>query len=426
MSQTVDPAPRSQVTLVLCTVLHMFTHAYGAMLVPLYLLITRDLHLGKVQFAALLVTVYGGVYMACSFGSGILADRLDRRWLLGCGLVVNAIAVALMGLTRRYETLIALSVLGGLAGTLFHPAANALIPAHFPKSPGMAIGLLGIGSGLGFFFGPQYAGWRAVHASWHFGSIANWQRPCIELGLMGLVCGLLFLIIAREAPGATHARKTPRPLGRRIRWTVVAIACTLGCRDFSGIASVSLVSIYLQKAHHLDAAAAGFAVGAMMLIGVVANPLAVWISPGPKRLPMLVLSLVCAGMVAWTVPGISRAWMLAVLCLYQGFHLGSYAISDAAILERVPAALRGRVVGLFLCLAGTAASTSPWIMGFWTDHFGPRASDPHAYYAPFGLLGLLMFIATLSVPLIAQLGEPVIGAIEPIRQITPATMEPVL
>ena len=421
-----DSAPRSQVTLVLCTVLHMFTHAYGAMLVPLYLLITRDLHLGKVQFAALLVTVYGVVYAACSFGSGILADRLDRKRLLGLGLLVNAIAICLMGVTRRYELLVALAVLGGLGGTLFHPAANALIPAHFPRSPGMAIGLLGMGSGLGFFFGPQYAGWRAVHATWHFGSIANWQRPCIELGLMGVVCGFLFLLIAREAPGATHARREPRPLGRRMRWTVTAIACTLGCRDFSGIASVSLVSIYLQKAHHLDAAAAGFVVGAMMLIGVVANPLAVWISPGTRRLPMLVLALLVAGAVAWTVPGISRSWILAVLCLYQGFHLGSYAISDAAILERVPAALRGRVVGLFLSLAGTAASTSPWIMGLWTDHFGARAADPRAYYGPFGLLGLLMFVATASIPLIAKLGAPVTGPIEPIRQIAPATMEPVM
>lgn len=421
-----EPAPRSHVTLVLCTVLHTFTHAYGAMLVPLYLLITRDLHLGKVQYAALLVTVYGVVYSGCSFGSGMLADRMDRRRLLGLGLIVNAIAIALMGLTRRYEVLIALAVMGGLAGTLFHPAANAMIPAHFPKSPGMAIGLLGIGSGLGFFFGPQYAGWRAVHASWHLGSIANWQRPCIELGLMGLVCGVVFLLIAREAPGATHARKAPRPLGRRMRWTVTAIACTLGCRDFSGVASVSLVSIYLQKAHHLDAAAAGFAVGAMMLIGVLANPLAVWISPGRKRLPMLVGSLACAGVVICLVPGIPRGEALGVLCAFQAFHLGSYAISDAAILERVPAALRGRVVGLFLSLAGTAASTSPWIMGFWTDRFGARGANPGAYYAPFGLLGLLMLIATVSVPLIAKLGEPVEGPIDPLTEIAPATMEPVM
>ena len=70
-------------------------------------------------------------------------------------------AIALMGLTRRYELLVLLGVLGGLFGTLFHPAANALIPAHYPKKLGIVIGLLGIGSGLGFFAGPQFAGWRA-------------------------------------------------------------------------------------------------------------------------------------------------------------------------------------------------------------------------------------------------------------------------
>ena len=31
--------PRSVLTLVLCTLLHAFTHAYGTLLVPLYLLI---------------------------------------------------------------------------------------------------------------------------------------------------------------------------------------------------------------------------------------------------------------------------------------------------------------------------------------------------------------------------------------------------
>src|SRR5205807_1106485 len=108
-----------------------------------------------------------------------------------------------------------------------------------------------------------------------------------------------------------------------------------------------------------------FIVGAMMLIGVVANPLAVWISPGRKRLPMLALALLSAGVVVCAVPWFSASWVLPVLCLFQAFHLGSYAIGDAAILERVAPSLRGRVVGLFLTLAGTAANLSPWIMGFW-------------------------------------------------------------
>ncbi|HEY2585771.1 MAG TPA: MFS transporter [Tepidisphaeraceae bacterium] len=421
-----SPGARGGVTLALCTLLHTFTHAYGAMLVPLYLLMRDDLHLSGVKYATLIVTVYGVVYSACSYGAGILADRFNRKDLLGWGLVLNAIAIALMGLTRRYDVLIGLAVAGGLAGTLFHPAANALIPAHFPKSPGMAIGLLGIGSGLGFFFGPQYAGWRAIHASWHFASVANWQKPCIELGAIGLLCGLLFLILAREAPGSHAKRPAPQPLGRRLRWTTVAIAMTLGARDFSGVASVSLVSIYLQKAQHLNAAAAGFIVGAMMLIGVVANPLAVWVSPGRLRLPMLAGILVVAGAIVCTIPWAPARWVLPILCGYQACQLGSYAMSDAGMLERVPAALRGRVVGLFLSLAGTAASMSPWVMGFWIDTFGLRASDPMAYVGPFALLGGTMWFATLSTPLIAKLGVAHVGEVKPVSEIMPRMVEPVM
>ena len=421
-----NSAPSSQVTLVLCTVLHMFTHAYGTMLVPLYLLIVADLRLPGVKYAALVVTVYGVVYFGCSFLAGSLADRLNRKHLLGWGLMVNALSIALMGLTRRYDVLIALAVAGGIGGTLFHPAANAMIPAHFPKSPGMAIGLLGIGSGLGFFFGPQYAGLEAVHAQWHFASIANWQKPCVELGVLGLIGGMLFLLIAREAPDAHGPRPRPQPLGSRLRWTVIAIAFTLGCRDFAGIACVSLVSIYLLNAQHLNAAATGFIVGAMMLIGVVANPLAVWISAGTRRLPILVMALLSAGVIVCTIPWFSEAWVLPVLCLFQACHLGSYAISDAAILERLPGPMRGRVVGLFLTIAGTIASTSPWIIGFWADHLGTRNSQQSAYFPLFILLGGLMWFAAVSIPLIAKLGIAQEGAIEPITEIAPRTMEAVM
>ena len=396
------------------------------MLVPLYLLMVAELHLPGVKSAALIITVYGVVYCVFSYCAGILADRMNRKDLLGWGLVINAIAIVLMGVTRRYEVLIALAILGGLAGTLFHPAANALVTSHFPKAPGMAIGLLGIGSGLGFFFGPQYAGWRAVHAQWQWGAIANWQKPCIELGILGLLSGIIFLLIARESPGDHHQRPVPQPLGRRLRWTVIAIAGTLGARDFAGVASISLVSIYLQKAHHMNAAAAGFIVGAMMLIGVVANPIAVWMSPGSRRLPMLAGVLLLAGIVICFVPFVTAAWALPVLCLYQAMQLGSYAMSDAAMLERVSAPLRGRVVGLFLTLAGTAASTSPWIMGWWTDAFGSRASQPATYIGPFVVLGAMMAFAMLSTPLIARMGEPRRGEIEPITEITPATMEAVM
>lgn len=422
MSQPL-PNIRSHVTLALCTVLHAFTHAYGTLLVPLYLMMSDDLNLKGEKYATLIVTVYGGVYCVFSYLAGILADKFDRKVLLGIGLIGNAIAITLMGLTRQYEVLIALAVLAGLCGTLFHPAASALVPAHYPKSPGMAIGLLGIGSGIGFFAGPQYAGWRAENAKWQFGSIADWQRPCIEMGLAGIVFGVLFLLIAREVHKTQ--RHTPTKMDRPLRNRVLAIAAVLGCRDFAGIAMISLTSIFLQKAHGLSVKQTGFVVGAMMLSSVIANPIAVWLSPGRRRLPTLLAALILGAITLATTPFLPIVWVLPTLCLFEAFQLGTYAVSDAAMLERVSPAVRGQLIGLFLTLAGTFASTGPWLMGWWTDRLGQRSHDPLAYVAPYTTLAALMGFAALSIPLIARMGKPSMTPIDPLTQISPATMETV-
>lgn len=487
----VDDAPslRSHVTLALCTVLHAFTHAYGTVLVPLYLLMESDLKLRGVWQASGVVTVYGLVYCATSYLAGILADRSDRRFLLGVGLVGNAVAIALIGVVRQYELVVALAVAAGLFGALFHPCANALVSAHYPKSPGLAIGFLGMGAGIGFFVGPQYAGWRAQAAGWHWGQIADWQRPLLEMGALGLAAGIAFLSVAKEAEARTRVSwwrrrltQTPahagaslappriedirggaelapalpegvprasssdgngqftddipgpgggsvhagHPLGSWLRNRVVAVAMTLGCRDFGGVSSLTLASIYLQKAHGLDTRRAGFIVGAMMLIGVVINPLCVWVSPGRRRLPALVVSLVASALVIVTVPWWPVRHILWVFVAFQACHLGSYAISDAAILERVSPEVRGRVVGLFLTIAGTFASTAPWVMGFWTDALGEAASQPRAYFGPFAVVGAMMLLSSLSAAFIARLGTPTgESPVGPMSEVTPATMEPV-
>jgi len=98
-------------------------------------------------------------------------------------------------------------------------------------------------------------------------------------------------------------------------------------------------------------------------------------------------------------------------------------MSDAAVFERVEPSTRGRVTGLFLNVAGTAASTSPWVMGFWTDHFGDRAAIQRSYYAPFIALGAMMVFASVSVFLISRLGSPRVGEVSAISEIEPAMME---
>jgi MFS family permease len=292
----------------------------------------------------------------------------------------------------------------------------------------MAIGLLGIGSGLGFYAGPRFAGWRAESAHWNWHGITSWQRPCVEAGLAGMLFGILFLFLAREARPRRNDAATERtihpPLGKELRWRVTSIALVLSCRDFAGVACLSLSSIYLQRALGTDLRETGLILGTMMLTGVIANPLAVWLSPGRRRLPALTVVLIAAGISIALVPLFpTRGSALGMLCVFQSLQLGSYAMSDAGILERVPANTRGRVVGLFLSIAGTFAGLSPWAMGFWTDKMHQSATQRLPYLVPFGTLGAMMIFSALSTPIIARLGKPDECAINPLSEIMPRTME---
>ena len=57
-------------------------------------------------------------------------------------------------------------------------------------------------------------------------------------------------------------------------------------------------------------------------------------------------------MVISTVPFWPAVLAVIPLAIFQTLQLGSYAVSDSAMLERVNPAVRGRVVGLFLTIAG--------------------------------------------------------------------------
>ena len=130
--------------------------------------------------------------------------------------------------------------------------------------------------------------------------------------------------------------------------------------------------------------------------------------------------LILGGLIAATTPLWPLTGAVIILCAFQTMQLASYAVSDAATLERISPEFRGRVVGLFLQIAGTFGALGPWVMGAWADHL----HDAHArfdYIGPFALIGACMILAAASPPLIARLG-PVLSAMRPMEEISPETM----
>ncbi len=376
------------------------------MFAPLFPAMARDLHLSGTRTAALLVTIMSVVYFGLAAVTGHLADRFDRRLLLGIGLLGNAIAILLMGFTHGYASLVGLVVVAGVFGALFHPTANSMMPALFPKSPGLAIGLLGIGSGLGFFAGPQLAGWRAESATWGGRipeTMQRWQIPCVELGALGIAVAIIYLLVARDGPHSRTENKAV-PLEPWMRRNAIKLASLLCWRDFAGVGSVALLSVYLQRVFGLGLKDTGLILGLMMLLATVVNPLAIWLTGGSRRLPALRFCLFSAAGLMAILPALPLGWLIAALVVLQTMALAASALSDAALAERIAPARRGRINGITLTILGTVAGASNWVVAAGTDVMGARVSQTGwHWWVAFGALAALMLFSTVSVRRLAHL-----------------------
>ena len=119
-------------TLWLCGTLHAFTHIYHVALMPLYLLIQRDLKLASVEAATLLLTLMMLAYFLPSYGMGVLADRLSRKKLLAAGLAINALGYVALAFAPNYAWAVVCVLISGLGGSFFHPAATSMVWEAFP------------------------------------------------------------------------------------------------------------------------------------------------------------------------------------------------------------------------------------------------------------------------------------------------------
>ncbi|HOX56290.1 MAG TPA: MFS transporter [Candidatus Paceibacterota bacterium] len=385
-------------TLWLTGLLHGFTHVYQVVLIPLYLLIQRDLKLTSVDQATLLMTVMMAACFAPSYPIGVLADRMDRKKLLGFGLALNGLAFVALALAPNYAwTLVAVAA-AGFGGSFYHPAATAMVARLYPGSRGKALGLVGIGASVGFFVGPIYAGWRAGLLEPVLGPAA-WRRPVLELGLLGIAVAALFYWLADDEQPAPAAERNSDRAGRMFPTPALWIFFLLYClafsvRDFAGSSMGSLSSLFLQNARNYDPKWTGLALSGMFVAAIISNPLFGHLSDrGRKRWIALVLTVAAAAMAVF--PHVPSGWTLPVLLVYGFFFMASYPMTEAALMDSVPDAVRGRAFGLFVMGGGVIGNLSHWAVGAKVRLLGPAAHTVSAYF-PIYLAVALLTLASLT------------------------------
>jgi predicted MFS family arabinose efflux permease len=163
-------------------------------------------------------------------------------------------------------------------------------------------------------------------------------------------------------------------------------------RDFAGASMGSLSSLFLQKARGFTPQSTGVALSLLCIASVVSNPLFGHLSDGGRR-RWITLVLTIAAVLVAAFPHVPPAWTLPVLIVYGFFFMASYPMTEAALMESVPDAVRGRVFGVFVTAGGVIGNLSHWLVGAKIRHLGAAAQNVSAYFPIYGFVGVLILVA---------------------------------
>ena len=147
-----------------------------------------------------IMAVFMWIYGFMSPVSGIVADRVNRKWLIVGSLAVWSTVTLLMGYAETYNQVYWLRAAMGISEALYIPAALSLIADYFTgKQLSLAIGI----HMTGLYMGQAIGGFGAFVAAQ-----LSWQQTFHWFGLVGIVYALILIAFLYEDESAPRNIKT--------------------------------------------------------------------------------------------------------------------------------------------------------------------------------------------------------------------------
>ena len=137
-----------------------------------------------------LMAIFLWIYGLMSPISGLIADRLNRKWLIVGSLFVWSGVTFVMGFAKTFEQLYWLRALMGISEALYIPAGLSLIADfHTSKTRSLAIGI----HLSGLYVGQALGGFGASIAAKF-----SWNSTFQSFGLMGMAYSVVLILFLRE------------------------------------------------------------------------------------------------------------------------------------------------------------------------------------------------------------------------------------
>jgi MFS family permease len=113
----------------------------------------------SVERIAILAAAYPAVWGICQLFTGAISDHIGRKWMIACGMWVQAGGIALIAATRSFAPWLAGAVLLGVGTAMVYPTLLAALGdvAH-PSWRASAVGVYRLWRDAGYAFGALLAG----------------------------------------------------------------------------------------------------------------------------------------------------------------------------------------------------------------------------------------------------------------------------
>lgn len=153
-----------------------------------------------------LMAVFLWIYGLMSPVSGIIADRLNRKWLIVGSLLVWSSVTYLMGMATTFDQIFWLRSLMGISEALYMPAGLALIADyHTGGSRSLAVGI----HMTGLYIGQAIGGFGATLAAAY-----SWHTTFHWFGLIGIAYAIILALFLKDKkhddiPATGTAEKKP-------------------------------------------------------------------------------------------------------------------------------------------------------------------------------------------------------------------------
>lgn len=171
-----------------------------------------------------LMAIFLWIYALMSPISGIIADRINRKWLIVGSLFVWSVVTLLMGYATSFNQLYVLRGIMGVSEAFYIPAGLAMIvDYHQGKTRSLAVGIHLTGQYLGMAFG----GFGAM-----FASNFSWQTTFHSFGFIGIAYSLVLILFLKEKRSSEDEKHVEGTFFQELSLAVKGMGTLLGSIAF--------------------------------------------------------------------------------------------------------------------------------------------------------------------------------------------------